>query len=628
MSAGIVARGIEKSFGDRRILRGADLSVQPGERVGLVGANGCGKSTLLRIMGGAMEAEFGEVERPGTVALLDQDPVLPGLTVGDAADEALAWHRRLLADYELALQREDLETAGTLQARIDAVGWTLDHRIDTLLDRLDAPPRDRVVTALSGGERRRVALARALLGTPDVLLLDEPTNHLDADTSDWLQGWLEASPSTVVLVTHDRYLLEAVATRIVEVEDGLCVSYEGSYGDYLVARAERRAALQKAEDSRLAFLAREAEWASRSPAARTTKQKARLQRLDALRSMRPIKPEETFELDLSTGEKTGRTYVEIRGLSKGYGERTLISELDVSIGPGERVGILGPNGCGKSTLLRMLAGREHPDAGSLTLASRVRVSILDQHRTGLDEKETVFEAAGGGASHVTLGDKRVHVAGFLRRFLFPRQMLDQPVATLSGGERARLLLARLLLRGCSLLLLDEPTNDLDLQTLRVLEEALMGFDGAVVVVTHDRAFLDRVCTKVLAFEGEGSVVGYGSRMQHVRAMARRQDERRRAAEAEAKAARAREAKAEKTVAPMGERPRKLSFKERRELEELPAQIEALEDEKVALEEQLADPALYRDRADEVAGLTARLDALPAELATLYARWEELEERAE
>lgn len=617
----LVARGIEKSFGDRRILRGCDLVVNAGERIGLVGANGCGKSTLLAILGGKLPADFGVVEAQGEVALLEQEPVLPGATVGEAADEALAWHRRLLADYELALSREDFDAAGRLQARIDSVGWTLDHRIDELLDRLDAPPRDRATSALSGGERRRVALARTLLGAPEVLLLDEPTNHLDADTAEWLQGWLEQSKSTVILVTHDRYLLEAVATRIVEVEDGLCVSYDGSYADYLVERAERRAVLEKTEDSRLAFIAREAEWASRSPAARTTKQKARLDRLQALQSKRPIKREETFELDLSTGEKPGRTLLEMRDLAKGYDGRTLFEGLDLALGPRQRLGILGPNGCGKSTLLRIISGREGQDAGTMNVASRVRIAVLDQERSGLDPNDNVFEAAGNGASHITLGDRQIHVAGFLRRFLFGREMLDQPVHKLSGGERARLLLAKLLLQGCNLLLLDEPTNDLDLQTLRVLEEAMLGFDGSAVVVTHDRAFLDRVCTAVLAFEPDGPVM-YGSRLQHIKAMERRE----RAAKREEKAERAPAPSAPKEAPKSAAK--KLSFKEKRELEELPARIEALEEQKAELEETLGDPALYKDRPDEVAGLTERLERIPGELAVLYARWEELEARAD
>ena len=621
MSGGIFARGIEKSFGDRRILRGCDLHVKPGERVGLVGVNGCGKSTLLRIMGGLMEPDFGEVDRPGSVTLLDQEPVLPGETVGDAADEALSWHRDLLNDYEEALGRGDMDAAADFQTRIESVGWTLDHRIDMLLDRLGAPGRERLNSELSGGEMRRVALARTLLGSPDVILLDEPTNHLDSDTAEWLQSWLEAGTATVVLVTHDRYMLEAVATRIVEVEDGICVSYDGSYTDYLLARAERQAQLHRAEDSRLAFLQREAEWASRSPAARTTKQKARLDRLDALQKTRPIKKDETFELDLSTGDVGGRTLMEIRDLVKGYDGRTLIDGLSLSLGPKERLGILGVNGCGKSTLLRIIAGQEGPDDGTVTVASRVRIAVLDQDRSGLDPTESVFEAAGNGATHVTLGGRSVHVAGFLRRFLFGREVLDQKVEKLSGGERARLLLAKLLLQGCNMLLLDEPTNDLDLQTLRVLEEALISYDGAAVVVTHDRAFLDRVCTTVLAFEGDGRVIQYGSRLQHVAAMQRQVARERGADRSKARAEAPKVA--EKPKGPV----KKLSHKDKVELEKLPARIEALEVEKSMIEDQLADPTLYTERRDEVPGLKSRLDQLPGELAKAYARWEALEARS-
>ena len=622
----LLARGIEKSFGDRRILRGCDLVVAPGERVGLLGVNGCGKSTLLRIVGGLMEPDHGELELAGSVALLEQEPPLPGRTVGDAADRAVAWHHDLLFDYQRALSAGDLDRSGALQARIEEHGWTVDHRVDSLLHQLGAPPREAAVSGLSGGERRRVALARALLQRPDLLLLDEPTNHLDAETVDWFHDYLLAWRGAAVIVTHDRYLLEAVASRIVEVDDGVCVEYPGSYGDYLVERAERRERLRRVEDARLAFLAREATWAARSPMARTGKQKARLKRLDELKARRPIRREETFELDLSSGEKTGRTILEVRELAHGYGDRSLIERLDFNLAQGERLGVVGPNGCGKSTLLRLIAGQELPRAGEIVRGGRVRLAVLDQQRSGLDPKDNVFEAAGGGASHVTLGSRAVHVAGFLRRFQFPREMLDQPVSRLSGGERARLLLARLLLQGANLLLLDEPTNDLDLLTLRVLEEALLSFDGSAVIVTHDRAFIDRVCTGLLAFTGEAEVLRFGSRQQVSKVLERR----RRAADADRKAAEAaRKAEATRQRQQRKEqgRPRTLTWKERQEYAGLPARIEELEAESEQIEATLADPATYRDGGDEVASLTARLQAIPAELETLYARWEELEELA-
>ena len=621
----LLARGIEKAFGDRRILRGCDLSVSKGERLGLLGVNGCGKSTLLRIVGGLLEADHGEIEIEGTVSLLEQDPSLPGLTVGDAADRAVAWHHDLLLQYQKALSNGDLERSGLLQVRIEEAGWTVDHRVDSILHQLGAPPREAAVADLSGGERRRVALARALLQRPDLLLLDEPTNHLDAETVDWFHEYLVGWRGAAILVTHDRYLLEAVATRIVEVDDGICVEYPGSYGDYLVERAERRERLRRTEDVRLAFLAREAEWAARSPMARTGKQKARLKRLDELRTRRPIRKEETFELDLRSGDKTGRTVLEVRDLTHGYGERTLIDRLEFSLAQGERLGIIGPNGCGKSTLLRLIHGTELPRGGELVRGGRVKLAVLDQQRSGLDDSDTVFEAAGGGASHVTLGSRQVHVAGFLRRFQFPREMLDQPVRKLSGGERARLLLARLLLMGANLLLLDEPTNDLDLLTLRVLEEALMSFDGSAVIVTHDRAFIDRVCTGLLAFVGEGRVLRYGSRQQ----VSRDVERRRRAIEAESKvvdAVRREEAAKQRRQEKAAQRPRGLTWKERTEYEELPVRIEELDAEVVRIEAILADPVTYRDGGADVAAQTARLAAIPAELEVLYARWEELEER--
>ncbi len=617
--------GVEKSFGDRRVLRHADLIVGEGERVGLVGVNGSGKSTLMRICAGVHEPDFGTVEIQGRLGLLEQEPKLPGPTVGDAADDGLAWHRELLSSYEAALEREDFDDAGHIQAQLDQRGWAQEHRVDALLERLDCPPRSALVSELSGGEKRRVALVRALLDEPDVLLLDEPTNHLDVETIGWLQQHLERFRGAVLMVTHDRYLLEALATRIVEVEDGETISYPGSYADYLITRAERRASLEKAEDSRLAYIRREAEWASRSPAARSTKQKARLQRLDALTAKRPLKREETFELDLSTGARSGTTLLEAHNVDKAFDGRVLMRDLHLSLQRGQRLGILGPNGCGKSTLLRMIVGEETLDAGDIVLGGRVRIAWLDQHRTGLKEGDTVWEAAADGNKWVTVGDSQVHVAGFLGRFLFTRPQLDQKVQVLSGGERARLLLAKLLLKGCNLLLLDEPTNDLDLLTLRVLEEALLAFDGSALIVTHDRAFLDRVCTGVLHFEGDGEVVPYSSRVQVDAAMARK---------AKAAARKAPEAKPQtsahvsrKAAARAAEPKKKLSFKEQREYEELPAAIDALETEHGELEAVLADPATYTERAGEVTALTARYEALPAETEVLYARWTVLDERA-
>ena len=366
---------------------------------------------------------------------------------------------------------------------------------------------------------------------------------------------------------------------------------------------------ERADDIRSAMIAREAEWASRSPAAQTKKQKARLDRLAALQALRPLHRDQVFSLDLRTGLKHGSTVVEAHGVQKSYGNRVILKNLELGLVAGDRVGILGPNGAGKTTLLRMIAGTERPDRGELVRGARVRASVLDQERTGLDLDSTVFEAAGGGNDQVKVGDRYVHVATFLGRFLFGPAFFPRRVRDLSGGERARLLLAKLLLQGSNLLLLDEPTNDLDLQTLRVLEEALLAYDGVAVVVTHDRAFLDRVCNAVLAFEGEGRVVRYASRQQHLAALAR--------AEPVKEAEKAKEPEKPREV-PKETGRRKLSWKEQREFEELPARIDALEAEQAALGTRLADPAIYRDGTD-TAALSRRLGAIPAEIEAAFTR---------
>jgi len=617
--AHLIAEGIERAFGDRQVLRGADLRLHAGDRVGLVGANGCGKSTLLDILAGVDREHGGRVTCKGRLAVLRQDPELHGDTVAEAVAHAVQWHRDLLSTYESAMASGRLDEATAAQDQLDHHGWEIDHKVDAVLSRVGAPPSDAATGTLSGGERRRIALALCLLSAPDVLLLDEPTNHLDADVVEWLEGYLSGFRGALLLVTHDRYLLEAVAESIVEVEDGQCVSYEGSYGDYLVARAERQARKSQQRQRLLQMVAAEAAWAARSPSARSTKQKARLQRLDALRDSVPTLTDRSFAFDLTTGVHQGATLIELHGVTKAY-DKPLFTDLDLVLRPGDRVGIMGPNGVGKSTLLRILRGLEAADRGELLTGPKTRLGVLDQQRTGLDDEVTVFEAAGDGNDRVPMGDGWLHVASFLERFAFTREHFDQSVGALSGGERARLLLAKLMLQGATVLLLDEPTNDLDLLTLRVLEEALLAYDGGVIVVTHDRAFLDRVATGVLAFEGEGHVQRYASRQQAVRAAR----ERARTVEAE----RAVEPPSKpKPSAPTGERPKKLSYAEKQELEGLPSEIERLEGELEQVEARLADPATYRDDAEAVPELSRRSTELPGAIEALFTRWEELAERA-
>jgi ATP-binding cassette subfamily F protein uup len=612
------AQDIEVAFADRLILRGASLSVSDGQCVGLVGANGSGKSTLLKVLAGDLKPDHGSVFRRAPAGLLEQVPNLPGETVQEALDEAVAWHHELMAAYEVAIVGDDHVLSGRLQDRLDEVGWSLDHKVDAVCERLKTPPRSALISTLSGGEGRRVSLARALLRAPDLLLLDEPTNHLDAETIEWLQGFLSGFRGAVVLVTHDRYMLEAVSDRIVEIEDGLTVTYEGSYADYLIARAERRSRLENVESSRLATLAREAAWASRSPAARSTKQRARLKRLEVLKSERPLLQEQTFDLNLSTGFRAGSTLLEIEDVSAGYNDQALFEHVEFSLQAGDRLGILGPNGIGKSTLFKLIRRELKPFSGRVHLAPRVKVATIDQARTGLDPTDTLFDAAGHGNSHVTVGDRPVHVASFLRRFMFRQEQLDQKVASLSGGEHMRLLLARLLLEGGNLLLLDEPTNDLDLMTLRILEDALIAFDGVSLIISHDRALLDRVCTSVLSFEGEGVTTSYASRLQAQKAL-----------EA-VRRARGKSSNAKPTVsrvtAPKKPQKNKLSFKEREELGDLPARLEALEAEHEALGVKLATSETYQRGTAYVGRLNETYAAQATAIEAAYARWEILEGR--
>ena len=609
------ASDIEVSYSHHLVLRGANFSIQSGECVALIGNNGSGKSTLLKVLAGAVSPNSGTVERWAEPGLLDQSPSIPGTTVGEALRDAQAWHSQLLDDYERCIAAGDLDQAAMHQERLDDVGWDLEHRVGAIATQLNAPSLDTPTSILSGGQQRRVALGRALLQTPDLLLLDEPTNHLDAEAIEWLQGFLSGFRGAVVLVTHDRYLLEAVADRIVEVEDGLTVNYSGSYTDYLVARAERRARMEKAEVSRVATLAREAAWAARSPAARSTKQRARLKRLEELQEERPLIRQSSFDLDLRSGFKGGAPMVEFDRVSGGYDAQPLFRDLSTAIQAKSCIGIVGPNGIGKSTLFKLIARTLDPLSGSVYRAPRVKLALIDQSRTGLDDTDTLFDAAGGGNSHVVINDHAVHVASFLRRFMFRADQHDQKVGSLSGGERMRLLLAKLLLSGANVLLLDEPTNDLDLMTLRILEEALIAFDGASLVISHDRALLDRACTGVLSFEGNGTIVRYASRLQAVAAQQRRRDDAKEPAQRPSKSAPKREVGAG------------LNWAERRELEALPQTIETLEQTQAALADRLSDPSTYAGDGTIAAQLGSELQAIEQQLEDAYERWEALEARA-
>ena len=613
----LVVQEIEKSYGDRQILRGCSFFVGTNERVGIVGANGAGKSTLLKIISGKEEPNHGHIHLPVSVAILDQLPQLTGSTVGEAVRETSRWHQELIEAYNQAILDEEWDRMSQLQDRLDMVGWDLSHNIDAVLQKVQAPPSNASLENLSGGEIRRVALAKTLLSNADLLILDEPTNHLDTETIEWLESFLAGYRGSVLLVTHDRYLLEQVATRIIEVEDGICVGYEGSYGDYLVASAERQSRLRQAEERRLKLIAQEAAWAARSPAARSTKQKARLQRLDALQNQRSLAPERSIAWNFETNDRFGSTLMEVEDLSLAFGDRVLFEGATFTLSPRERLGIIGRNGTGKSSLLKLLTGDLSSPTGQIHRQSRLQVGVLDQNRTGLKMDDTVYESV-GGADFVDVHGQRVHVVGFLAKFLFGRTMLGQKVSLLSGGERARLLLAKLLLQGANLLILDEPTNDLDLLTLRALEEALLEFGGGVLVVTHDRAFLDRVCTGILSIE-EGEVVCYADRSQVVRAATLRRQEEQVALQAEKEA---QQIKAPKPV----QKKSGLSYKEKKELEALPDQIEALEQQLTDVDSVLLDPTTYTNPDIRISELQAQKETLENEIEQAMERWEELSEK--
>jgi energy-dependent translational throttle protein EttA len=497
---------------DREVLADISLSFLPGAKIGVLGYNGAGKSTLLRIMAG-LDPEFdGQAQlAPGaTVGLLEQEPGLdPDKDVRGNIEEGVAETKALLDRFnELSMNYSD-ETAdefARVQERIDAVdGWNLDTTLEIAMDALRCPPPDAEVTTLSGGERRRVALCRLLLGQPDLLLLDEPTNHLDAESVAWLERHLHDYQGTVVAVTHDRYFLDNVAGWILELDRGRGIPYQGNYSGWLEQKRARLEHEARQETARKRTIEQELEWVRLNASARRNKPKARLNAYEALLAEdRNVKLDQV-QIHIPAGPRLGDVVVEVDGLRKAYGDRVLIDDLSFKLPRGGIVGVIGPNGAGKTTLIRMITGVEKPDAGTLRLGETVELAYVDQSRDSLDPGKSVWEEISGGVDQITLGDRTINSRAYVAGFNFKGTDQQKKVAKLSGGERNRLHLAKLLRSGGNLLLLDEPTNDLDVDTLRALEEAVLSFAGCAVVVSHDRWFLDRIATHVLAFEGESQV---------------------------------------------------------------------------------------------------------------------------
>jgi sulfate-transporting ATPase len=497
---------------DKTVLNEVTLAFLPGAKIGVLGYNGAGKSTILRIMAG-QDTEFrgDAMLAPGaTVGLLEQEPQLDeNKDVRGNVEDGIAGTRALLDRFnELAANYSD-ETAdefAALQAKIDAAdAWNLDTNVDYAMDALRLPPADADVTKLSGGERRRVALCRLLLSAPDLLLLDEPTNHLDAESVAWLETHLAEYKGTIVAVTHDRYFLDNVAGWILELDRGRGIPYEGNYSSWLEQKQARLALEERTDKSRQRTIAAELEWVRQNPKGRQTKQKARLQNFEALVAQeRNVKLDEV-QIHIPTSTHLGDVVVEAEGLRKGFGDKLLVEDLTFTLPRGGIVGVIGPNGAGKTTLFKMITGSEEPDAGTLRVGETVQMSYVDQSRDALDPDKTVWEEISGGLDLVKVGDRTLNSRAYTAGFNFKGSDQQKKVGKLSGGERNRLHLAKLLRTGGNLLLLDEPTNDLDTDTLRALEEALLSFAGCAVVISHDRWFLDRIATHVLAFEGDSQV---------------------------------------------------------------------------------------------------------------------------
>jgi len=617
------------AFGQAPLLEGASLTIEAGERIGLIGRNGAGKSTLIQLVDGAVVPDAGEVWRqPGLrISRLAQE--LPGnadATVYDTVAEGLATTGRLLAAYhhvshEVANDPTLLRRMEELQHEIEACdGWSLGQRVDQILARLELDGEARL-GALSGGWKRRVALARALVSEPDLLLLDEPTNHLDIEVIEWLEERLQELSGAVLFVTHDRALLTRLATRILELDRGALTSWPGSYPRFL---ADKAAALEQEERQQAVFdkkLAQEEVWIRKGIKARRTRNEGRVRALLRMREQRAQRREleGKARMALDPGESSGKLVIDAQEVAFAWGGLPVVHDLSLRIMRGDRIGLVGANGVGKTTLLRILLGDLAPSSGSVQLGTRVQVAYFDQLRAELALDRTVIENIADGSEYTEINGQRRHVLGYLQDFLFSPERARTPVSALSGGERNRVLLARLFAQPANLLVMDEPTNDLDLETLELLEELLIEYPGTLLVASHDRAFLDNVVTSTLVFEGGGRVQehvgGYSDWVRYRQRMASTK-----AAES-AKRVASPTAPAERAAKP---RRKKLSFREAQELAQAPGRIEALEREQAELGARVSEPAFYKSEAAEQARVHARLAELPAELAAAYGRWEALE----
>ncbi|MDI5889587.1 ATP-binding cassette domain-containing protein [Halomonas rhizosphaerae] len=632
---------LQLAYGTQVLLDGADLVLEKGERLALVGRNGTGKSTLLKLVAGEIQADGGHIWRaPGLkIGVLAQElPDATGQTIFDVVAQGLPEAGELLSEYHHLIHDEtpDMRRMAELQTRIEAIdGWSFHQRIDVVLTRLGLPA-DAEMAALSGGWRRRVALARALVAEPDLLMLDEPTNHLDLDTIAWLEEQLLDFNGAVLFITHDRAFLSKLATAILELDRGRLGRYPGDYAAYqeqktheLEVEAREHAEFDKK-------LAQEEAWIRQGIKARRTRNEGRVRALEQLRRERSERRERQGKASLSvdSGARSGKRVVSLEHVTQRFGDEVVIDDLSLEIQRGDRIGFIGRNGAGKTTLLKILLGELEPTEGKVQFGTKLQVAYFDQLRAGLEPEKSVYDNVAQGSDRIAVGGRDRHVMSYLQDFLFTPDRVRQPVKALSGGESNRLLLAKLFTQPANVLVLDEPTNDLDVETLELLEELLLDFDGTLLLVSHDRAFMDNVVTSVLAFEGQGRVREYvGGYSDWVRQGGRlppapwegaaRQQAEPAAPAASNNAAEARSASESATA----NRPAKLSYKLQRELDGLPAEIERLEGEVAAFEARVGDPAFYQQDAETVTATLQSLNDTQAELEAAMERWMELEAMA-
>ena len=627
----ISIRGLDFSIGGPLLLNQVNLEIEPGERIALVGRNGAGKSTLLRLIAGDIEPDdgrivFGDGVR---VARLQQEvPAEGGGTVFDQVAAGSGELGELLAEFHRVSQGVfDAQALASLQSRIEASGgWDLDQQVERVLEHLDLDG-DALFDQLSGGMKRRVLLGQALVRQPDVLLLDEPTNHLDIEAIEWLEEMLRGFPGSLIFVTHDRRFLRALATRIIEIDRGQITSWPGDWDNYL-RRVEERAHAEALENQRFdKRLAEEEVWIRQGIKARRTRNEGRVRALKAMRNERAQRRERqgNVRMEAASAGQSGRKVIEAEQVSFAWDGCDMVRDFSTTIFRGDRIGLIGPNGSGKSTLLRLLLGQLEPDAGEIRLGTGLEVAYFDQHRAVLRDDWNAAENVGEGRDFVEINGRRKHVIGYLQDFLFTPERARAPITRLSGGERNRLLLARLFARPSNLLVMDEPTNDLDVETLELLEEVLADYTGTLLLVSHDRDFLDNVVTACLVMEGQGRVGEYvGGYSDWIR-------QRREVFEANSPGSTAAPEAGQASrpghkSKPRKEKKAKLSYKLARELEQLPGKVETLEARMAELSGKMNDPDFYRQEADDIARVTSEVESVQSELDQAFARWEELEAR--